>query len=146
MDLPLLARKIAPEAVFFCVANLSSLRQSSVPLSNLVEDEEAVRPRRRRRRESFPAQPPPPVRDGVLLRVQGHRQARGCFGPFEHRNDANLPCHKCGRASASARTLTACIIKTESIFRICKGSETILTPPLLVAKYSTIFRQRQGKL
>jgi len=36
------------------------------------------------------------------------------------------------------------ILRAESIFRICKGSETILTPPLLVAKYSTIFRQRQG--
>ena len=116
------------------------------PLSNLVEDEEAVRPRRRRRRESFPAQSAPPVRDGVLSRIQGHRQAGGCSRAFEHRNDAHLPCYEYGRASASARTAKTCIIKTESIFRICKGSETILSLPLLVAKYSTIFRQRQGKL
>ena len=81
-----------------------------------------------------------------LPRVQGHRQAGGCSRAFEHRNDAHLPCHKRGRASASARTAKTCIIKTESIFRICKGSETILSLPLLVAKYSTIFRQRQGKL
>ena len=117
------------------------------PLSNLVEDEEAVRPRRRRRRESFPAQFAPSVRDGVLSRIQGHRQAGGCSRAFEHRNDAHLPCHKRGRAPAVARAVEARVIGTaESIFRICKGSETILSLPLLVAKYSTIFRQRQGKL
>ena len=121
-------------------------RQSNVKISNLVKDEKTVRPRGRRRRESFPAQSAPPVRDGILSRIQGHRQAGGCSWAFEHRNDANLPCHKCGRASASARTAKTCIIKTESIFRICKGSETISSLPLLVAKYSTIFRQRQGKL
>lgn len=54
------------------------------PLSNLVEDEEAVRPRRRRRGESFPAQPPPPVRDGALSRIQGHRQVRRRPRSFKH--------------------------------------------------------------
>lgn len=98
------------------------------PLSNLVEDEEAVRPRRRRRRESFPAQSAPPVRDGILSRIQGHRQAGGCFGPFEHRNDAHLPCYEHGGASASARTAKTCIIKTESIFCCAKTLKRIQLP------------------
>ena len=54
------------------------------PLSNLVEDEEAVRPRRRRRGESFPAQSAPPVRDGILPRIQGHRQAGRRPRSFKH--------------------------------------------------------------
>ena len=98
------------------------------PLSNLVEDEEAVRPRRRRRRESFPAQFAPSVRDGILSRIQGHRQAGGCFGPFEHRNDAHLPCYEHGGASASARTAKTCIIKTESIFCCAKMPKRIQLP------------------
>ena len=115
------------------------------PLSNLVEDEEAVRPRRRRRRESFPAQFAPSVRDGVLSRIQGHRQAGGCSRAFEHRNDAHLPCYEHGGASASARTLTACIIKTESIFRICKGSEKILSLPLLIKNIAQLSHKGKGK-
>ena len=98
------------------------------PLSNLVEDEEAVRPRRRRRRESFPAQFAPPVRDGVLSRIQGHRQAGGCSRAFEHRNDAHLPCYEHGEASASARTAKTCIIKTESIFCCAKMIKRIQLP------------------
>ena len=97
--------------------------------------------------EGFPAQSAPPVRDGVLSRIQGHRQAGGCPRPFEHRNHAHLPRHECGGAPAAARAVEARVIgAAESIFRICKGSETISSLPLLVAKYSTIFRQRQGKL
>ena len=98
------------------------------PLSNLVEDEEAVRPRRRRRRESFPAQSAPPVRDGILSRIQGHRQAGGCSRAFEHRNDAHLPCYEHGGASASARTAKTCIIKTESIFCCAKMIKRIQLP------------------
>ena len=98
------------------------------PLSNLVEDEEAVRPRRRRRRESFPAQFAPSVRDGVLSRIQGHRQAGGCSRAFEHRNDAHLPCYEHGGASASARTAKTCIIKTESIFCCAKMIKRIQLP------------------
>ena len=99
------------------------------PLSNLVEDEEAVRPRRRRRRESFPAQFAPPVRDGVLSRIQGHRQAGGCSRAFEHRNDAHLPCHKRGRASASARAVEARVIgAAESIFCCAKMLKRIQLP------------------
>ena len=112
-------------------------RQVHVEISNLVENEKAVRSRRCQRRGSFPAQSAPPVRDGILSRIQGYRQAGGCSRAFEHRNDAHLPCYEHGGASASARTLTACIIKTESIFRICKGSEKILSLPLLIKKYST---------
>ena len=112
-------------------------RQVHVEISNLVENEKAVRSRRCQRRGSFPAQSAPPVRDGILSRIQGYRQAGGCSRAFEHRNDAHLPCYEHGGASASARTLTACIIKTESIFRICKGSEKILSLPLLIKEYST---------
>ena len=112
-------------------------RQVHVEISNLVENEKAVRSRRCQCRGSFPAQSAPPVRDGILSRIQGYRQAGGCSRAFEHRNDAHLPCYEHGGASASARTLTACIIKTESIFRICKGSEKILSLPLLIKEYST---------
>ena len=99
------------------------------PLSNLVEDEEAVRPRRRRRRESFPAQFAPSVRDGVLSRIQGHRQAGGCSRAFEHRNDAHLPCHKRGRAPAVARAVEARVIgAAESIFCCAKMLKRIQLP------------------
>ena len=99
------------------------------PLSNLVEDEEAVRPRRRRRRESFPAQFAPSVRDGVLSRIQGHRQAGGCSRAFEHRNDAHLPCHKRGRAPAVARAVEARVIDAaESIFCCAKMIKRIQLP------------------
>ena len=54
------------------------------PLSNLVEDEKAVRPRRCECREGLPAQPPPPVRDGALSRIQGHRQVRRRPRSFKH--------------------------------------------------------------
>ena len=78
--------------------------------------------------EGFPAQSAPPVRDGILSRIQGHRQAGGCFGPFEHRNDAHLPCYEHGGASASARTAKTCIIKTEAIFCCAKTLKRIQLP------------------
>ena len=59
-------------------------RQSSVPLSNLVKDEKTVRPRGRRRGESLSAQSAPPVRDGILSRIQGYRQAGRRPRSFKH--------------------------------------------------------------
>lgn len=88
-------------------------RQVHVEISNLAENEKAVRLRGRRRREGLSAQPAASVCNSFLPRVQGHRHARGCFGLFEHRNDAHLPCHKRSRAPAAARTAKTCIIKTE---------------------------------
>ena len=78
--------------------------------------------------EGFPAQSAPPVRDGVLSRIQGHRQAGGCSRAFEHRNDAHLPCYEHGGASASARTAKTCIIKTEAIFCCAKTLKRIQLP------------------
>ncbi len=150
------AVKALPQAAQVCRAaknrlrrNLShQKRQSNVKISNLVKDEEAVRPRGRRRRESFPTQSAPPVRDGILSRIQGHRQAGGCSWAFEHRNDANLPCHKCGRASASARTAKTCIIKTESIFccaKMLKRTQLSLYSQLKRMQRSSCLRQRTLK-
>lgn len=99
------------------------------PLSNLVEDEEAVRPRRRRCGESVSAQPAASVCNSFLPRVQGHRQAGGCSRAFEHRNDAHLPCHKRGRAPATARAVEARVIGTaESIFCCAKMLKRIQLP------------------
>ena len=98
------------------------------PLSNLVEDEEAVRPRGCRRGEGLSAQPAASVCNSFLPRIQGHRQAGGCSRAFEHRNDAHLPCHKRGRAPAVARAAKTCIIKTESIFCCAKMIKRIQLP------------------
>ena len=61
--------------------------------------------------QSISAQPAASVRDGVLSRVQGHRQTGGRPRSFERRNDAHLPCHECGGASETARTPEARIIE-----------------------------------
>ena len=125
-----------PQAAQVCRAAKNRLRrdlsrqkrQVHVEISNLAENEKAVRPRRCGCRESLPAQPAPPVRDGILSRIQGYRQAGGCSRAFEHRNDAHLPCYEHGGASASARTAKTCIIKTESIFCCAKMLKRIQLP------------------
>ena len=145
-----------PQAAQVCRAaknrlrrNLShQKRQSNVKISNLVKDEKTVCPRGRRCGESVSAQPAPPVRDSVLPRVQGHRQAGGCSRAFEHRNDAHLPCYEHGGASASARTVKTCIIKTESIFCCAKMLKRIQLPlysQLKRMQRSSCLRQRTLK-
>ena len=67
--------------------------------------------------EGLPSQPAPSVRNGVLPRIQGDRQAGGCPRPFEYRNDAHLSYHQRSGAAAAARTVAVRVIKTESVFR-----------------------------
>ena len=79
--------------------------------------------------EGLPSQSAPSVRNGVLPRIQGDCQAGGCPRPFEHRNDAHLPCHKRGRAPATARAVEARVIGTaESIFCCAKMLKRIQLP------------------
>ena len=59
-------------------------RQVHVEISNLVENEKAVSLRGCGCREGLPAQPAPPVRDSVLPRIQGHRQAGRRPRSFKH--------------------------------------------------------------
>lgn len=114
-------------------------RQSNVKISNLVKDEKTVRPRGRRRRGRFSRTICATCsRRRFIAHTRTSSSSRTSLDTRASKRHAFTLSPVRQSIGGSLSGYSSYHKKTEFVFRICKGSERILSLPLLINKYSTI--------